>query len=185
MPFTRRKWLSQCVAATAASGIAAAQRYAQDAVRSAAPPAFQSFDAATGAEIAALTSQIIPSDDGPGAREAGVVYFIDRALGTFDADQRQAYQRGLAAVQKKRRELFPQSSSIATLPPAGQMELIRAIEHTGFFALLRKHTVYGFLGDPSYGGNRGGVGWKWVGFENRMSYQPPFGYYDAQAKGGE
>ncbi|PYT19675.1 MAG: hypothetical protein DMG57_44565 [Acidobacteria bacterium] len=34
--------------------------------------------------IAAIANQIIPSNDGPGAREAGVIYFIDRALSTFD-----------------------------------------------------------------------------------------------------
>ena len=31
-----------------------------------------------------------------------------------------------------------------------------------------------------YGGNREGIGWKHSGFEDRMSFQPPFGYYDAQ-----
>ena len=30
-----------------------------------------------------------------------------------------------------------------------------------------------------YGGNRDRVGWKLIGFEDRMAYQPPFGYYDA------
>ena len=30
----------------------------------------------------------------------------------------------------------------------------------------------------------GEAGWKLIGFENRMAYSPPFGYYDAQANGG-
>ncbi len=51
-----------------------------------------------------------------------------------------------------------------------------------FFELLRTHTLYGFLGNPSYGGNRDRVGWKLIGFDNHMAYQPPFGYYDAQDK---
>jgi gluconate 2-dehydrogenase gamma chain len=38
------------------------------------------FSASDAADVAAVTAQIIPSDDTPGAREAGVVYFIDRAL---------------------------------------------------------------------------------------------------------
>ncbi len=38
--------------------------------------------------------------------------------------------------------------------------------------------MYGFLGNPSYGGNRDHVGWKLIGFEDRMAFQPPFGYYD-------
>jgi len=31
---------------------------------------------------------------------------------------------------------------------------------------------------PAYGGNRGGVGWKLIGFEDAHVFQPPFGYYD-------
>ena len=45
-------------------------------------------------------------------------------------------------------------------------------------------TVLGFLGNPSYGGNRGEMGWKQIGFEHDMAYDPPFGYYDALVSGG-
>jgi gluconate 2-dehydrogenase gamma chain len=38
----------------------------------------------------------------------------------------------------------------------------------------------GFLADPSYGGNRGQVGWKLIGFEPKPAWKPPFGYYDAE-----
>lgn len=135
------------------------------------------------ADIDAITSQIVPSSDGPGAHEAGVVYFVDRALSTFDADLRESYRVGMASVQQKRKEMFPGSASIAALASEQQIQLIHAIEKTEFFELLRTHTMYGFLGNPSYGGNREHVGWKLIGFEDRMSYQPPFGYYDAQPKG--
>ena len=134
------------------------------------------------AEIDAITSQIIPSTDGPGAHEAGIVYFIDRALSTFDADLRETYRTAMAEVQQKRKEMFPGSSSIAALRNEQQIQLIHAIETTDFFELLRTHTLYGFLGNPSYGGNRDRIGWKLIGFENHMAYQPPFGYYDAQDK---
>jgi len=145
-------------------------------------------------EIDAITSQIIPSidgpgpsSDGPGAHEAGVIYFIDRALSTFDADLREAYRTGMAEVQKKRQELFPGSASIAALSSEQQIQLIHAVEAdsktAGFFELLRTHTMYGFLGNPSYGGNRDRVGWKLIGFEDRMAFQHPFGYYDAPGNG--
>jgi gluconate 2-dehydrogenase gamma chain len=179
MQSTRRLWLSQCVGIAALADIAAAQQHAHEAVQSATPPPFQTLDPATAADLDAITSQIIPSTDGPGAREAGVIYFIDRALSTFDADLREAYRTGLADVQKKRRELFPGSTNIAALTIEQQIQLIRAIENTDFFELLRTHTMYGFLGNPSYGGNRDHIGWKLIGFEDRMAYQPPFGYYDA------
>ena len=142
---------------------------------------YEHFDASTAREVEALTSQIIPSDGAPGAREAGVIYFIDRALKTWESDKREAYREGLAGVQQLRRKLFPTSSSVAALDPEQVRQLISAIEKTPFFELLRTHTVLGFLGPPSYGGNRGGAGWALIGFEDRMTFQPPFGYYDAEA----
>ena len=93
MQTTRRLWLSQCVGIAALAEVAAAQQHAHEAVTSSTPPPFQTLDPAMAAEIDAITSQIIPSTDGPGAREAGVIYFIDRALSTFDADQRESLSR--------------------------------------------------------------------------------------------
>jgi gluconate 2-dehydrogenase gamma chain len=183
MQSTRRLWLSQCAGIAALAEIAAAQQHAHEAAQSSTPPPFQTLDPATAAEIDAITSQIIPSMDGPGANEAGVIYFIDRALSTFDANLREAYRTGMAAVQKKRQGLFPGSTSIAALTSDQQIQLIKAIETTDFFELLRTHTLYGLLGNPSYGGNRDHVGWKLIGFEDRMAYQPPFGYYDAPGNG--
>ncbi len=178
MQSTRRLWLSQCVGIAALADIAAAQQHAHAAVESSTPPPFQTLDPATAAEIDAITSQIIPSTDGPGAHEAGIVYFIDRALSTFDADLREAYRAGMAQVQKKREQLFPSSTSVAALTNDQQIRLIHAVESTDFFELLRTHTLYGLLGNPAYGGNRDHIGWKLIGFEDRMEYQPPFGYYD-------
>src|ERR1700691_2572680 len=66
------------------------------AAQSDSPPQLEVLDAAMAAEVEALAAQIIPSDDGPGAKEAGVIYFIDRALATFDQDQREIYRAGLA-----------------------------------------------------------------------------------------
>lgn len=185
MQSTRRLWLTQCVGIAAIADVLAAQQHAHDAVRSANPPPFQTLDRAMAAEIDAITSQIVPSTDGPGAREAGVIYFIDRALSTFDSDLREAYRTGMERVQQKRKEMFPTSASVAALSSDQQIQLIHAIENTEFFELLRTHTMYGLLGNPSYGGNRDHVGWKLIGFEDRMAYEPPFGYYDAHPNGDE
>jgi gluconate 2-dehydrogenase gamma chain len=184
MQSTRRLWLSQCVGVAALAEIAAAQQHAHEAAQSSTPPPFQTLDAITAAELDAITSQIIPSTDGPGAHEAGIVYFIDRALATFDSDLRESYRMGMASVQQKRKELFPDSASVAALKSEQQIQLIHAIEKTDFFELLRTHTLYGFLGNPSYGGNRDKVGWKLIGFEDRGAFQPPFGYYDANGGKG-
>ncbi|MBV8571649.1 MAG: gluconate 2-dehydrogenase subunit 3 family protein [Acidobacteriaceae bacterium] len=167
MSSTRRQWLSTCVAMAAWSDVLA-------------NPRFETLDTESAAEIEAIAAQIIPSTGGPGAKEAGVIYFIDRALSTFAAEDREGYRTGLAAVQQKRKELFPNSTTIASLTDAQQIELVRSIENSSFFALLRTHTVLGFLSKPSYGGNRGKIGWRQIGFEDRMAWEPPFGYYDAE-----
>lgn len=163
--------------------VLAAQEHARSSVKS-SNGQFETLDAQTAAEIDALAAQIIPSGgpptDGPGAREAGVIYFIDRALSTFARDDRDAYRTGMAQLQQKRQELFPNSTTIASLTDQQQMALIRTIETSSFFELLRTHTVLGFLGNPSYGGNRGKTGWAQIGFEDRMAWRPPLGYYDAE-----
>jgi gluconate 2-dehydrogenase gamma chain len=141
---------------------------------------FKSLSSSDASEIEALTAQIIPTTDSPGAREAHVIYFIDQALATYDTSKRDEYVRGLAALQQKRRELFPASRSIAALSADQQISLLRAIENTPFFETLRTHTVMGFLANPEYGGNRNQIGWKHVGFENSHHFAPPFGYYDRE-----
>jgi gluconate 2-dehydrogenase gamma chain len=122
----------------------------------------QYFDAETAAQIEALAEQILPADElGPGAKEAGVIYFIDRALATFDRDKRGLYTDGLDAARA-----------------AGTPVSIEKIEHTEFFETLRRHTIMGFLASPAWGGNRNQAGWKLIGFDDAHAYQPPFGYYD-------
>jgi gluconate 2-dehydrogenase gamma chain len=185
MNSTRRYWLSTCFAATAWTEIASALEHAHAASQSAAHPVFETLDSVAAAEIEAIIAQIIPSMEGPGAREAGVIFFIDRALATFDADKREAYRTGMAEVQQRRKERFPNSRNIVSLTNEQQIELIHAIENSAFFELLRTHTVMGFLGNPSYGGNQSGVGWTCIGFEDRMAFQPPFGYYDAELSGAQ
>ena len=65
-----------------------------------------------------------------------------------------------------------------------QSELLKSIETTEFFQQVRTHAVLGWLGHPMHGGNRGMAGWKAVGIEHAMQYQPPFGFYDSAIKRG-
>lgn len=183
---SRREWIRALTAGIAASwpAVLAAQQHAHRMAASEAPASFQFFDAASAAEVEAFAAQIIPSGETPGAREAGVVYFIDRALTTFDKDKQDDYHRGLAALAEKRQAMFPHSKSFASLPEADQIALLQTIETTPFFDLVRVHTVTGFFANPSYGGNRGLAGWKLIGFEDTFQFTPPFGYYDANYKGG-
>ena len=45
-------------------------------------------------EVEAMAAQIIPTDETPGAREARVINFIDRALTTFAKNNQAAYTQG-------------------------------------------------------------------------------------------
>ena len=159
-------------------GLAEALQHAHEAVKTASPAHLEYFTAADAAEIEALAGEIIPGGDTPGAKEAGAIYFIDRALGTFDRDKRDLYAAGLAAAQAQRRKLFPGSTSLAALTPAQRIKVLEAIEKTEFFEALREHTIISFLADPAWGGNRGKAGWKLIGFDDQWAFQPPFGYYD-------
>ena len=173
---TRRSLLLSTLSAATLADVASAQQHAEAAHRSSA--AFRYLNANNARELEAIAAQIIPSDGTPGAREAGCIHFIDRALETFDRDKRDLYRTGLAATQKKRSELYPASLSIAALPDEQAILLMKAIEETEFFKTVRTHTVMGFLAAPEWGGNQGMVGWKHIGFEAKMSYEHPFGYYD-------
>jgi gluconate 2-dehydrogenase gamma chain len=177
---SRRQWLALTPLSAA---VLAAQQHAHDVMRAAKPGTLSVLNGEDAREIEALAAQIIPTDTSPGAREAGVIYFIDRALATFDADKRALYIEGLRQAQDKRRELFPASQSIAALQPDEQIRLLHEIEKTDFFERLRTHTIMSFFGNPSYGGNRDLAGWKLIGFEDKYQFEPPFGYYDGPEGG--
>jgi gluconate 2-dehydrogenase gamma chain len=133
-------------------------------------------------DLEALSAQIIPTDDAPGAREAGVVYFMDAALGGFFAPHRAElhadYQEFAASVAKQ-----SPGRRFADLPAARQTELLKQAEGSRFFGNVRLLTVVGFLASPQYGGNRNGVGWQAIGFDDQHVFEPPFGHYDRDYPG--
>ena len=164
------------------TGILEAQEHAKRAANSGSPGKFEFFSPEQATEVESVAAQIIPTDDTPGAREAGAVYFIDRALTTFDRERQAVYTAGLGDLQAKTRELFPNAAKFSGLSRDQQIQVLKAIEKTPFFAQIRTHTITGFLANPEYGGNRDEIGWKPIGFDGKFHYQPPFGYYDAEAK---
>ena len=139
------------------------------------------FDAT---ELEAIAAQIIPTDDTPGAREAGVIYFIDRALNTFGADNLEPIREGLQDFESSVREEHPGVEAFSALSDNQQIQALRAIEETDFFGAVRTLTIAGMFAHPSYGGNRDKVGWQLLQFDDRHAWQPPFGYYDAQYMNG-
>jgi len=186
-----RRSLLQAIAAAIATAAApfgwAEVGHAMDQAHTAAPLAGEAkiafLSAAEAADIEAVAAQIIPTDDSPGAREAGVVYFIDRALATFLSQLAGDYRAQLASFQAAYRERYPAAASFAALTSAQQVEYLQGVDQTPFFGTTRLLTLLGMFSAPSYGGNRDGAGWKLLGFEDAHVFQPPFGYYDRDYPG--
>jgi gluconate 2-dehydrogenase gamma chain len=178
--------------------ILAAADHARHAAQSGASPKLEFFSAEEAREIDAITARIVPSDDTPGAHEAGVVYFIDRGLSTFATEEQKTYREGLPELQARVGELFPAVSKFSALTAEQQDEVLHTFDEQkqpvrrpfrarpgaqNFFETLQQHTIVGFLIDPDYGGNHDGAGWKVIGREREHMFQPPFGYYDKEYPG--
>jgi gluconate 2-dehydrogenase gamma chain len=205
--FSRRRFLAQAGAGVSAAWVAthwpqmvAAATHAHQAVQTGVTYKFEFFKPEEVAEVEAISARIIPTDETPGAREAGVIYFIDRALVTFASGDQQKYREGLPEIQKATQGKFPGVAKFSAATAEQQDAVLRAIEGQSkgitqrgrrnqaaaqtFFDVVRIHTISGFLIDPeTSNGNRGGVGWKLIGREPEHGFQPPFGYYDKDYPG--
>lgn len=165
--------------------VAAAARHAHAATLGPAAAAPAVLDAVQSRTVDAIAARIVPSDDLPGAREAGVIHFIDRALGDFLAPARPGFIAMLAAFTAAAEAAHPDRGGFAALTDAEQDAILRTQEQTPFFGQVRFLTICGLLASPTYGGNRDGVGWQLIGFEESHEFTPPFGHYDRDYPGYE
>jgi gluconate 2-dehydrogenase gamma chain len=148
------------------------------------------FDEHQWATVEALTAQVIPTDQYPGAREAGVVNYIDIALATVYSAQQEMYVQGIKGVDQSAKAMFKKDRFI-DLTSQQQVEMMKAMEQdkapgevwkelpasSFLYDCLLTHTFEGFYSDPSYGGNKNHVGWALVGFpgpSQPRGYAPPF-----------
>ncbi|HZM88370.1 MAG TPA: gluconate 2-dehydrogenase subunit 3 family protein, partial [Blastocatellia bacterium] len=106
--------------------IVAAQEHAHQAVQSSAPVKFEFLSPEQAVEIEAVAAQIIPADDTPGAREARVIYFIDRALSTFDKERQPLYVKGLKDLQAKQKKMFKNAAKFSELNSEQQIRVLKA-----------------------------------------------------------
>jgi gluconate 2-dehydrogenase gamma chain len=127
----------------------------------------------------AVSAQIVPSDGTPGAREARVVRFADHALATFMKGRGQSVTNALKALDSfsrgaRGKQAFQDRAS------ADQITVLEAFEKKDgpSFGTLRQVTMVGMFSHPEHGGNYQKIGWKLIGYEDRYSWAPPFGYYD-------
>jgi gluconate 2-dehydrogenase gamma chain len=163
--------------------IAHAAQHSHQAAQAPAAPTPRFFTTEEAADVAAIAAQIIPSDETPGAREAGVVFFIDQALATFFARRATRFRNDLAGFRAQYAAQFPNRGPFAALPDKEQIQYLRRVEHTPFFDSMRTLTVLGMFASPAYGGNRELAGWTLLGFEDQHVFEPPFGHYDRDYPG--
>lgn len=141
-----------------------------------AAPRREALEHLTAAEsdlLEAVVDRLIPADElGPGAKEARVVHYIDRALGSALANSRQAYASGLAALDKY--ATASRGKGFLELPPHDQDSVLIDVETGGatgftgssaqFFTMVLGHTRQGMFSDPYYGGNANFIGWDLLGY---------------------
>jgi gluconate 2-dehydrogenase alpha chain len=121
----------------------------------------------------AAFERMFPADEHrPGARDIGVVDYLDRALAGADRNHLPAYRTGLAMLDAASRDRF--RLPFAEAPVTDQNALLGEMERgampgwvapdqRAFFDLLRAHLQEGLFSDPIYGGNRDKRGWRVLG----------------------
>lgn len=128
--------------------------------------------------LSSICEQVIPADEyGPGAMQAGVVYYIDKQLHDVFISDQPAYRNGLRAISDTCRDLYS-VPFLEHLEWDQQTDFLRRMEkddlpgqywvsHSakGFFNLMVNHTMQGFYGSPRHGGNKDYISYRMIGLE--------------------
>lgn len=175
---TRKTFLRRAgaigVAGSLPAGFVAREAASQPAT--AAAPQREALEALSRREadiVDAIAARLIPSDaNGPGASEAKVGRYIDRALAGALSSARPSYALNTIAVDRYAKALF--GASFTNLTAEQQDAILTNMEANTapgftpnsrtFFLLIRTHAIQGMFGDPYYGGNDNAIGWKLIGF---------------------
>lgn len=130
--------------------------------------------------MAAACERILPRDQDPGAVDANVPEYIDRMLQSPElSQQREQFLSGIEALNRRASRAH-EGLPFSKIPVEDQDALLQEWKdakptsgEAHFYELLLVLTLEGYLGDPSYGGNKDRVGWALVGFGTS---EPPQGY---------
>jgi gluconate 2-dehydrogenase gamma chain len=194
-PLSRAELLKRAGVIGAAAAVPAAA--APDAARAEAELAelrqMKALSPNEAATIGAICERLIPSDmTGPGAKEANVIRYIDRALAGDLAAFRGAYSAAVLAIDAYAESRY--GAVFVALTPDKQDAVLRDLEQNrvtetrqdptvtrpagaatpatpeftpnprAVFEMIRTHAIQGMFGDPAHGGNANFIGWRLVRF---------------------
>jgi hypothetical protein len=113
--------------------------------------------------LAALSDTILP-----GATEAHAAEYVERALGQRSGQEQAVIENGLDLVDSMARQTHGKVFADCSLAERSDiLERLRCVPHRivlKFLARITGLVIEGFLCHPSHGGNRGGAGWRAVGY---------------------
>jgi len=113
-------------------------------------------------------ARILPGDRDPGAIEARVVDYFERELARPEmALIRTNVLAGIVALDRHAgRSGGKRFIALAALEQDEVLRQVQAGSERGadFLRILVVLTLEGFLGDPRWGGNANGIGWRFIGY---------------------
>jgi hypothetical protein len=133
-------------------------------------------------QVEALFDAILPGDaKSPGAKDAQAADYLDHFLAIDEAAYyeikgwKKLYTDGLAGLNAASGSLY-EGRSLVDLSADEVTELLKqltagtlagfpeGVDQKSFFTTLRGHCMEGCFSDPRWGGNKGGVMWRWYGY---------------------
>lgn len=122
--------------------------------------------------LVAVIDRLVPVDQhGAGGVEAGIVTYIERTIAATGEMLAIGYRDGLNAADVLSRQQY--GRAFVRLRAEEQDAVLALLQPSSFFETIHAHAIEGMFGDPSYGGNRGLVGWKLIGFPGVRPFIPP------------
>jgi gluconate 2-dehydrogenase gamma chain len=174
---SRRKLLKSAVSASSATLIPLATTSCSTPIQ----PSGLVISAEARVILEAFIDRIIPVDgNGPGALDAGVIFYINNALANWNSDENEVLVEGLFNLARASRLRYDREFSL--LPDAGKDALLRDMEDgkiDGFansaqvFSRLHRLTLEGMFSDPYYGGNQNYAGWDLIGYPGAVMSSTP------------
>lgn len=123
--------------------------------------------------LAAVQEHLFPSDgDAPGARQINATQYLKNVIDHHDIGQskKEFIQSGVTWLNGLAREQY--AAGFIELNPVKREKVLRKVVQSrageNWVSTLLNYLIEALLTAPAYGGNPGGIGWKW------LEHQPGF-----------